>query len=86
MTLIIISVAYIRRVGLVRNRLRIDFINTRDISDLSGNKCLFIDRMSVIFIRIYVISTGLYVILIRERAQIVYKSEEELRPASSQYG
>lgn len=67
MTLIIISITHIRRVKLVRNRLRIDFINTRDTSDLSGNECLFINRMSVIFIRIYVTSTGLYVILIRER-------------------
>lgn len=67
----------------MRNRLRIDSINTRDISDLSGNKCLFIDRMSIIFIRIHVTLTKLYVILIRERIQIIYKSEEELRLASS---
>lgn len=70
----------------MRNRLRIDSIGARDISDLSGNGCLFIDRMSVIFIRIHVTPTKLYAILIRERTQIIYKSEEELRPASSQYG
>ena len=40
--------------------------------------------MSIISIRIRVTPTGLYVILMKERAQIAYKTEDELRRASFQ--
>ncbi len=82
MTLIITSAVPVKKAGSVRNRQRIDCIDARDTSGLDGNRCLFIDLMSVIFIRILDIRTGLYVILMKERARIAFRSGDVLQPVN----
>ncbi len=72
----------VKKAGSVRNRQRIDCIDARDISDLDENGCLFIGLISVIFIRILDIRTGLYVILMKERARIVFRSGDVLQPVN----
>ena len=83
MKLNIINVAYIGKTKSMKNKLKIDFIDVRNINNLNKNKCLYIDLMSVIFIKILDIRIELYVIFIKEIARIVYKSEKELRLINS---
>ena len=66
----------------MRNRRRIDYINARDINDLDENECLFINLISVIFIRILDIRIELYGILRKESVRIVFRSEDVLQLAS----
>ena len=78
MRLNIISVAYIRKAESMKNRLRTDFIDVRNINDLNENECLYTDLISVIFIKILDIRIELYVIFMREIVRIIYKSGKEL--------
>ena len=75
MLLDITSAEHIKRVGSVRIKQRIDFIGARDTNGLDGNGCLYTGLMSVIFIRILVIQTGLFAIQKRGIARIAYKNE-----------